>query len=572
MNTIASRQVNHVDNEAKSVRNVASETTASIEKLSPSPPAPAHTLELPNTNPLRSYPQNYDLIYDTEAGSYGWLAPTQGESLSLTCHWLSPPLAGECTDVDQHTLDRRSASGALKIVCESVPHPHDCWWIPLILNRSPTEFGITARESSPAHHSGSLFPKSIRRSGLIDETELYLDEPTRPYKSPAVSTRDLKCVRLRSRAKVSDFLESPLVDHRLGDVQGWKAVFAAVSPEGHIVALTTLGRPPSRKIDPNAGGKHPKYGEVTNLTRYAAHPNRPENVATWLIARARRWAALSGYETLLTYAGVDDNRGTIYRAAGFREEQSSEVDGSTWTNRSGREERHEYELKPFLARLTDCSPLNELEDTQFGSSYDSRQTDGETVEQTTLSGKSFQPSPDSGASPNGVLRLNRPTEGVGEMTEEILETTAARESQFTAKELKSHLNQADACYGYAADGDIIALACVVQPPIDRYTSAGERAICRSESEQSASPRRDTKARVTALAVAPSACVHLSTKVGELLGHIRQWSKLEGFDGIVVDVSPPVDCPDFTGTNIQRAPSEVVYSACKDTNVPATPLL
>lgn len=145
------------------------------------------------------------------------------------------------------------------------------------------------------------------------------------YPRPTTVT-DLVLTRERSRTEVNSFLESDAADHQLGSVPGWKAAFGA-RYEGALVAVCILGRPVARMIDADS---------VISISRFAAVPTRPENTGSWLIARAREWARLEGYDQLIAYAGVAGNYGTIYEAAGFDLVETSSARGDGWTTRENR--------------------------------------------------------------------------------------------------------------------------------------------------------------------------------------------------------------------------------------------
>lgn len=140
------------------------------------------------------------------------------------------------------------------------------------------------------------------------------------------SVDDLEVCRERSRSEINDFLESEQVGHQLGGVPGWKAAFGA-RYNGTLIAVCVLGRPVARMIDAE---------KVISISRFAAVPSRPDNTGSWLIARARRWAGLEGYEKIIAYAGVAGNYGTIYEAAGFTLVKTDEARGDNWNTRENR--------------------------------------------------------------------------------------------------------------------------------------------------------------------------------------------------------------------------------------------
>lgn len=166
------------------------------------------------------------------------------------------------------------------------------------------------------------------------------DPPTPP------STGDLQLSRERSRTDVTRFLER---NHPRGGVPGWKACFGA-RYEGHLVACVVLERPSARMLDD---------GTVVEITRFALREDRPANTGSWLIARARRWAALEGFERLISYAGVAGNEGITYQAAGFECADVSVADGSGWTNRSNRDSWGDYERRRYEYELNGAEVFGE---------------------------------------------------------------------------------------------------------------------------------------------------------------------------------------------------------------------
>ena len=142
------------------------------------------------------------------------------------------------------------------------------------------------------------------------------NETLPPPPTPA-SVSDLRLVRERSKQPVDAFLES---HHPLGPVPGWKACFSARYQDS-IVALVVLGRPVARMADD---------GTELSITRFARRDDRPANTGSWLIARARRWASLEGFDTLSAHAGVAGNYGTVYEAAGFDVSDVTMADGKGW--------------------------------------------------------------------------------------------------------------------------------------------------------------------------------------------------------------------------------------------------
>jgi len=158
--------------------------------------------------------------------------------------------------------------------------------------------------------------------------------------SPA-SVDDLQLTRERTQRPVNEFLEQR---HPLGGVPGWKACFGARYSD-LLVAVVVLGRPVARNADD---------GTEVSITRYCRRDDRPSNTGTWLLARARKWAALEGYETISAHAGVAGNYGTVYDAAGFDVVDVTMADGQGWLSQGDdRDTWDDYERRKWVYNLRD---------------------------------------------------------------------------------------------------------------------------------------------------------------------------------------------------------------------------
>lgn len=140
-----------------------------------------------------------------------------------------------------------------------------------------------------------------------------------------------------SRNRVNRFIRR---HHPLGEVPHWVAAWSARYKD-YIVAVVVLNRP-GRMVDDD---------KEINIQRLARRDDRPANTCSWLIARARTWARLEGYERIAAHAGVAGNYGTAYEAAGFDLVDVTMADGSGWTSRPGREERDDYERRKWVDHL-----------------------------------------------------------------------------------------------------------------------------------------------------------------------------------------------------------------------------
>jgi hypothetical protein len=166
-------------------------------------------------------------------------------------------------------------------------------------------------------------------------TEWGRDESSLPT-PPSVD--DLSVTRERERRPVEAFVHRW---HSLELGPGWKACFGA-RYHNQLVAVCVVGRPKARHADD---------GSELAITRYCSRPDAPHNTGTWLIAKARDWAKLEGYSSISAHAGVEGNRGDIYRAAGFDLVDESEADGNNWTSRRGRTGHGNYTRRKYVYEL-----------------------------------------------------------------------------------------------------------------------------------------------------------------------------------------------------------------------------
>jgi GNAT superfamily N-acetyltransferase len=164
---------------------------------------------------------------------------------------------------------------------------------------------------------------------------------------PSVSELSLVAERGEgARTRVNAFLEAPDVEHTLGSVPGWLMAWSARYRDV-MIAVCVLSRPVARASDD---------GATIAVSRLAARPERPANTGSWLLARARQWAALSGYDQLIAHAGVAGNEGTVYAAAGFECEGVTRADGDGWQTREGRTAWNDDERRRWLYDLTEVRP------------------------------------------------------------------------------------------------------------------------------------------------------------------------------------------------------------------------
>lgn len=179
------------------------------------------------------------------------------------------------------------------------------------------------------------------------------EPPALPEDAPS-TTEPLSFHRIRTRREVNQFLEHPLVGHQRGGVVGWKACFGA-RYRGDLVAIAILSRPSARHADD---------GATVELSRFASHPLRPPNTGSWVLAKARDWAQLEGFESLISYAGVAGNDGILYQALGLDAENSTTIaNGQGWGNRADRDSWGDYERRKYAQRLRDTPATYDREQT-----------------------------------------------------------------------------------------------------------------------------------------------------------------------------------------------------------------
>jgi GNAT superfamily N-acetyltransferase len=173
----------------------------------------------------------------------------------------------------------------------------------------------------------------------------------------AHSVDDLQLVRERETRAVNEFLEQR---HPLGSVPGWKACFSARYRDS-IVAVVIVGRPVARVADD---------GSELSITRYCRRDDRPANTGSWLIARARDWARLEGYDTITAHAGVAGNYGTVYEAAGFDCSGVTMADGKGWlTQGDDRDTWDDYERRKWVYLLREGKSAK-IDAGQSGKNHD----------------------------------------------------------------------------------------------------------------------------------------------------------------------------------------------------------
>ena len=178
------------------------------------------------------------------------------------------------------------------------------------------------------------FPRSFAEPGTEPDWTVTHWEPERVTPPPLEDVSDLTVHRVRgcgSRQLVNHLLigePDGRIDHRLGGVAKWKAGFIATH-DGHPYSVAVLAQPYSYSYD---GAREELY-----VTRLSNHPNRPPNTSSWMLARLRDWMREhTERKRLVAIAGIDDNVGTCYQAAGFKLNRIETVSSTGWERREGR--------------------------------------------------------------------------------------------------------------------------------------------------------------------------------------------------------------------------------------------
>jgi hypothetical protein len=178
------------------------------------------------------------------------------------------------------------------------------------------------------------FPRSAAALDAEPDWKVSHWEPERVTPPPLEDVTDLTVHRVcgrGSRQLVNHLLigePDGRINHRLGGVAKWKAGFIATH-DGHPYSVAVLAQPYSYNYD---GSREELY-----VTRLANHSNRPQNTSSWMLARLRDWVREhTERKRLVAIAGVDDNVGTCYQAAGFKLDQVETVSSIGWESREGR--------------------------------------------------------------------------------------------------------------------------------------------------------------------------------------------------------------------------------------------
>jgi len=334
-----------------------------------------------------------------------------------------------------------------------------------------------------------------------------------PSTGPAIESFDrVELCREQSRTVVRRFLNHPEVGHHLGGtIPASRAVFSArYKPTGNIIALAVFSIPSASALN-----RH----EVHSLKRYAAHPHAPPNMASWLISRGLDWAKLEGYEQVRSYAGVGDNKGTIYQALNFEALDSGDpitTDGEGWTNRD-RGSWKDYEKRRYVYNIDTarevCHRSPPPDEAGNGVAADGGPLDkwvALSVDSSPLAPADRAEEATLAQAEVGIVRRdNRPSEVADALQELDNEVAADRMAPVTAADPETVAEKADALFGVAMPAGLLAVCAVTE-----VTVSGEPML-------------------VVTAYGQQEVAYQQNMTASLLGAVRRWAALEGFTRVRV---------------------------------------
>jgi hypothetical protein len=138
--------------------------------------------------------------------------------------------------------------------------------------------------------------------------------PLEKEQRPRIKATDL---RVEECQKMEAILYIRHHHSRLPNVQRgpWKYAFAAVDPDNNIVAAALWNNPSARTL-PN---------EWIELRRMAVGPDAPHCTASMFLQRMVKQLRHYGHRHFISYQDIAVHTGTIYKAAGWRIEHTSEA-------------------------------------------------------------------------------------------------------------------------------------------------------------------------------------------------------------------------------------------------------
>jgi hypothetical protein len=426
-------------------------------------------------------------------------APETVESLRV--EWLDGYDEGGSTVVSVDALDEMAEDGHLRGVAYGVEDPRERWAAPTATRNPPgDQQGLGVGPDAAEVNAGA--PVDLR---------------------PRTTTDAAEVARVWPRDRRAGLLEHPIGNHKLGQAPLPRAMMVAQRPDGQPSAAAVLSRPSGRMVEDG----------TVELSRYISHPDAEQstggaqptnNTATWLISRAARWAALEGFDTLLSYSGNSDNDGTIYAALPFEHDGWSDADGDGWQARGGDRSRNHNargRRKRWTWDLHDdaTSQPRRAADRDHGQATLAGFATSDPEERTTANfvlTREERPKfhRDSGVetpADDRAMRLFR-EHGPEEAADRLATRTRSRKGD----------DKPPAIFGAAVDGHLVAAVAVEATPT---ATDADGTRYRTHEEQQA-------ARV--IAYADAGTQYPQNTATWLLSRAREWATLAGYDGLTVE--------------------------------------
>ncbi|MFT4947883.1 MAG: hypothetical protein ACI9CA_000001 [Natronomonas sp.] len=425
-------------------------------------------------------------------------APETVEDLRV--EWLDGYDEAASTVVSVDALDEMAEDGHLRGVAYGVEEPRDRWADPHATRHPPADEQALSGPEAAAVNAGE--PVDLRARTTTDAAEV---------------------ARVWSRDRRAGLLEHPIGNHKLGQAPLPRAMLVARRPDGQPSAAAVLSRPSGRMVEDG----------TVELSRYISHPDAEQatggaqptnNTATWLISRAARWAALEGFDTLLSYSGNSDNDGTIYSALPFEHDGWSDADGDGWQSHG------EGRSRINNARSRRKRWTWELHD---GATSQPRRAADRDHGQATLAGFATSDRDERTTANFGLAREERPKYHRDSGVETPADERAMRlfrehgpdgAADLLATRTRSRKgdDKPPAIFGAAVDGHLVAAVAVEATPT---ATDADGTRYRTHEEQKA-------ARVIAYADAGS--TYPQNTATWLLSRAREWADLAGYDGLTVE--------------------------------------
>jgi len=332
-----------------------------------------------------------------------------------------------------------------------------------------------------------------------------------PSGAPSTSDLSLRAERgSGARERVNGYLKHPAVGYQHDPQTKPFRIALTATYRSQEVAMAVLGRP---------SGRHNADGRTIELYRFAAHPDRPANTGSWLLARCCAWSRLEGYDRLLTYAGVQNgNEGTMYQAAGFELVDTVVADRSDWHSRDGRTGGGTYRKRRYQRNLA----THLLEARRPAGRVDSGQT------RLTNRGTATEP---ACASPSSVAQ--------GELIQ-TREEHLGRRGATLSDDVRTFLDeQKDGTEGDRATNDQAPplVACFAYRTPENALVA---VLCLCDHSEEQNPRDNTNTvTLSTVVVQTNALAYPVNVTRSLIAKVCEWARLHGYATVENRLARPV---------------------------------